>query len=105
MQVELVGLTIVMYSTSRKLIVVVKQVPAVWRAFGVVGQVVVAFDSAVNSGETCFVSVVCGGPLVVDDDKRIVLWLTGTLAVSKPVNTIASTVGCAFNGFLDEVRV
>ena len=76
-----------------------------WCALSVVGEVVFAFDTPVDGGETHLVSVVGGGSLVVDDAERVVLWLAGVLTVCKSVNAVVDVVGGAFDGLLDEVRV
>ena len=76
-----------------------------WCAFGVVGQVVLAFDSAVDGGEAHLVAVVRRCPLVVDDAERVVLRLAGILAICEAVNTVANIVSGAFDSFLDEVGV
>ncbi len=76
-----------------------------WGAFGVVGKVVLTFDSAVNGGEAHSVAVVGSRSLVVDDTERVVFGLACVFTVCKPVNAVANVVGGTFDSFLDKVRV
>ncbi|ERG97393.1 MAG: hypothetical protein J07HQW2_03879 [Haloquadratum walsbyi J07HQW2] len=104
-EIELVGVTVVVDSAGRKLVVVVQQVLAMWCTFRVGGQVVLALDPSVDRGKAHFVAVVGGGALVVDDAECVVLWLAGIFVVSQSVYTAVDVVSGAFDGFLDEIRV
>jgi len=94
-----------MDSTRAKRVVLVEQILAVRRTIEVLGQVVLAFDSSVDGGETHLVTVVGGGSLVVDDAERVVMGLAGGFTVSKPVNAVVDIVGGAFDHLLHEIRV